>query len=158
MAKLVDPRQPRFGQGITGTVLLVGFVLGWPLVIPVVAAILAGASLGGPATNLYTWLFKGSKRVIGFDPPKELEEIGPPRFANTLGFVFLTTESILYFGFDLHVAAWSLGLLVSGLALLASITGLCVGCEFYVIARRFLTKGRVASKLVVPRERVGAGV
>jgi hypothetical protein len=156
MAKLVDPRQPRLGQGITGTVLLLGFVLGWPQVVPVLALILAGASLGGPSTNLYAWVFKGAKRVLRFGPPKELEEVGPPRFANTLGFIFLTSASILYYGFDLQVAAWSLGLLVSGLALLASTTGLCVGCEFYVIARRFLTKGRVATKLVVPRERVGA--
>jgi hypothetical protein len=157
MRKLVDPRQPRTGQAITGTVLLIGFVFEWPIVLPVLAAVLVGASLGGPTTNLYAWVFKGAKRVLKFGPPAELEEIGPPRFANTLGFLFLSVASILYFGADLRVAAWVLGLLVSALALLAAITGLCVGCEMFVIGRRFLTKGRIAEKLVVPRERVGAG-
>jgi uncharacterized protein DUF4395 len=157
MSKLVDPRQPRMGQAITGTVLLIGFVLEWPAVLPVLAMVLAGASVGGPTTNLYAWIYKGARRVLKFGPPAELEEIGPPRFANTLGFLFLTTASILYFGAHSHVAAWSLGLLVSALALLAAITGLCVGCEMFVIGRRFITKGRVAQKLVVPRERVGAG-
>ena len=34
-------------------------------------------------------------------------------------------------------------LLVSALALLAAVTGLCVGCELYVVARRFMTRGRI---------------
>lgn len=156
MSKLVDPRQPRFGQAITGSVLLIGFVLGWPAVLPVLALILAGASLGGPATNLYAHLFRLAKRTVKFGPPDELEEAAPPRFANTLGFAFLTAASIAYFAFDAHVLAWTLGLIVSVLALLAATTGLCVGCEFYVIARRAATRGRVASKIVVPRERMGA--
>ena len=43
--KTVDPRQPRVGQAITGTVLAVGFVAGWPVVLPILAAVLALASL-----------------------------------------------------------------------------------------------------------------
>src|SRR5438128_10080526 len=109
MSKLVDPRQPRMGQAITGTVLLIGFVLGWPAVLPVLAVVLAGASVGGPITNLYAWIYRGARRVLKFGPPAGLEEIGPPRFANTLGFLFLTTASILYFGAHSHRVAWSLG-------------------------------------------------
>lgn len=157
MRNLVDPRQPRMGQAITGAVLLIGFVLGRPQVLPVLAVVLAGASLGGPATNPYAYLFRAARRVIGFGPPHELEEAAPPRFANTLGFLFLTGATVAYWAFDAHVAAWSLGLLVSALALLAAITGLCVGCEFYVLARRISTRGRIPTKLVVPRERIGAG-
>lgn len=44
--------------------------------------------------------------------------------------------------------AWGLALLVSALALLAAATGLCVGCELYVLARRVITRGRVAEKQV----------
>jgi hypothetical protein len=86
---MVDPRQPRLGQGITGIVLLLGFVLDWPIVLPILAVILAGASLLGPAFNLYAYLFRWLKRTIPLQPPKELEETRPPRIANTLGFIFL---------------------------------------------------------------------
>jgi hypothetical protein len=68
--------------------------------------------------------------------------------------------SVAFYAFEQPLAggwvAWGLALLVSGLALLAAVTGLCVGCEFYVIARRVATRGRVAEKRVVPR-RAGVG-
>lgn len=157
---MVDPRQPRFGQAVTGTVLLVGYLLDWPLVLPVLAVVLAGASLLGPRANLYAYLFRWVKRLARLGPPHELEEAAPPRFANTLGFLFLTVASVAYFAFRPPVMegllAWALGLLVSALALLAAATGLCVGCEFYVLARRVLTRGRVAGKRVVaPRGELG---
>lgn len=150
--KLIDARQPRLGQGITGTLLLLNFVLApkTPVVIPLLAVVMGFASLFGPKFNLYAYLFKALKPRFG--PPKELEEPWPPRFANLLGFIFLTCGTIAFYAFDSSVAAWGLGLLVAALALLAAITGLCVGCEFFVIGRRIATKGRVASKLVVHKE------
>ena len=150
-SNLIDARQPRLGQGITGTLLVLNFVLGLdPVIIPVLAVVMGCASLLGPKFNLYAYLFKALKDRFG--PPKELEEPWPPRFANLLGFVFLTIASIAFYVFDSSVVAWGLGLLVAALALLAAITGLCVGCEFFVIGRRIATKGRVASKLVVHKE------
>jgi hypothetical protein len=153
-ATMVDPRQPRFGQAITGTVLLVGFLVELPAVLPVLAVILAGASLLGPRWNLYAYLYRPAKRLLG--PPKELEEAAPPRFANTVGFVFLTTATVAYYAFDAVGLAWGLGLVVSGLALLAAVTGLCVGCELFVVARRIATKGRIARRITRPVERAGA--
>jgi len=139
--KTVDPRQPRVGQAITGTVLAVGFVAGWPVVLPILAAVLALASLVGGPFNPYVYAYRGVRRALRWGPPRELEEAAPPRFANTLGFAFLTSASILYYGFGLHAAAWTLGVLVAALALLAATTALCVGCEFYVFARRVLGRG-----------------
>lgn len=157
---MVDPRQPRLGQAITGVTLLIGFVFDWPVVLPVIAVVLAAASLLGPAFNLYAHLFRLARRTLRFGPPKELEEAAPPRFANTLGFVFLTVASVAYFAFDPPLAAgwvaWGLALLVSGLALLSATTGLCVGCEFYVWARRIATRGRVRGRLTAPAEGAGA--
>lgn len=153
MTQLVDPRQPRFGQAITGGSLLLGFVMGWPQVLPVLAVVLGGASFLGARGNLFAQLYRAAKGLLRLAPPTELEEAAPPRFANTVGFVFTGVASVLYFLAHAEVAAWSLGLLVSGLALLSAITGLCVGCELYVIARRVITRGRVAARIVVPRER-----
>jgi hypothetical protein len=154
--RMVDPRQPRFGQAITGILLLLGYLLDWPLVIPVLAAVLAGSSLLGARANPYAYLFRAFKRLAGLGPPRELEEAAPPRFAGTLGFLFLTTATIAYFAFGAPLLdgwlAWGPALLVSALALLAAVTGLCVGCELYVLARRVITRGRVAGKRVARAE------
>jgi hypothetical protein len=148
--RLVDPRLPRLGQAITGVALGLAFVLGWPVVIPIVAALLAGASLLGPRANLYAHLFRWVKRTFRLGLPAYLEEAAPPRFSNTVGFLFTATGSLAYYAFEAEVLAWSLALIVSGLALLAAATGLCVGCELYVLARRLATRGRVTRRLTVP--------
>lgn len=150
---MVDPRLPRLGQAITGIALGLGFVLDWPLVIPAVAAVLAGASLLGPRANLYTYLFRWVKRTLRWRPPAFLEEAAPPRFSNTVGLVFTAVATVAYFGFGAEVLAWTLALVVSALALLAAVTGLCVGCELYVLARRVATRGRVTHRLTVPGAR-----
>ncbi|MGH2766856.1 MAG: DUF4395 domain-containing protein [Actinomycetota bacterium] len=158
-ATMVDPRQPRLGQGITGGVLLLGFLLDLPAALPILAAVLGGASLLGPSFNLYAHLFRALRGTGVLGPPRELEEAAPPRFANTVGFVFLTLAGLAWFGFDPPLAggsaAWGLGLVVSALALLAALTGLCPGCELYVWARRLATGGRVRGRLVRPIEEAG---
>lgn len=155
---MIDPRQPRLGQGITGVALLVGFLLDQPLILPVLAAILALASLGGASVNPYALLFRAIRSAGWIGPPRELEEAGPPRFSNTLGFVFLTSASLAYYLPEqpVETLAWGLGLVVAALALLASITGLCVGCELYVFIRRLATRGRVARRITRPVERAAA--
>ncbi|MGH2683176.1 MAG: DUF4395 domain-containing protein [Actinomycetota bacterium] len=147
---MVDPRLPRLGQAITGIALGLAFVLLWPVVIPVVAAVLAGASLLGPRANLYAHLFRWVKGAFSLKPPAHLEEAAPPRFSNTVGFVFTATASVAYYAFGAEAVAWTLALIVSALALLAAVTGLCVGCELYVLARRVATRGRVSRRLTVP--------
>jgi hypothetical protein len=149
-ADLVDPRLPRLGQAITGTALGAGFVLDWPAVIPAVAAVLAGASLLGRRANIYAYLFRWLKRSLRWGPPAYLEEAAPPRFSNTVGFAFTAVATVGYYGFHAEALAWTLALIVSALALLAAVTGLCVGCELYVLIRRAATRGRVPSRLTVP--------
>jgi hypothetical protein len=149
-ADIVDPRLPRLGQAITGIALGLAFVLLWPVVIPVVAAVLAGSSLLGPRANLYAHLFRWVKGAFSLKPPAYLEEAAPPRFSNTVGFVFTATASVAYYAFGAEAVAWTLALIVSALALLAAVTGLCVGCELYVLARRVATRGRVSRRLTVP--------
>jgi hypothetical protein len=151
--RMVDPRQPRLGQGITGVVALVGFVLDLPLVLPVLAAILGAASALGPKANPYAWLFRGLRRAGLLGPPGELEEAAPPRFANTIGFVVLSAASVAWYAFGLTWVTWGLGLFVAALALLAATTGLCVGCELYVWGRRIATRGRVSGRLIRTVER-----
>ena len=150
---MVDPRQPRLGQAITGIVALTGFLLDVPLVLPVLATILGAASVLGPAANPYVWLFRGLRRAGVVGPPRELEEAAPPRFANGIGFVVLSAAAVAWYAFELPWLAWGLALLVSALALLAALTGLCVGCELYVWGRRIATRGRVRARRVRTVER-----
>jgi hypothetical protein len=91
---MVDPRQPRFGQAVTGTALALAFLLGWTPALPVLALILGAASLLGPRANLYAHLWRGLARGLRLGPPAELEEAAPPRFANTVGSVFLAGASV----------------------------------------------------------------
>lgn len=144
----VDPRIPRVGQAITGTAVLAGFLLDVPQVLPVIALVLAAASLGGPRANVYAYLYRGLAGALSLGPPSELEEAAPPRFANAVGAVFLAIATTAY-ALGAEVAAWTLGLLVSALALLSATTGLCVGCELYLVARR-VTRRRGA------RTRIGS--
>lgn len=137
--RMVDPRQPRFGQAVTGLALAIAFVLELRAAIPALAVVLAGASLLGAPGNLYAWAFRALRPML--NPPAELEDAAPPRFANTLGFLFLAAASVFLLS-GVPALAWGLALLVSGLALLAAATGLCVGCELYVIARRALARDR----------------
>lgn len=141
---MVDPRQPRSGQAVTGIVLLIGFLASWPPAIALIAVILAGASLGGPALNLYAHGFRVVRRWL--PPPGELEQAAPPRFANAVGFAFTGAATALW-AVGLEAAAWALALIVSALALLAAVTGLCVGCEIYVASRRVLARRRATDRV-----------
>jgi predicted GNAT family acetyltransferase len=64
-----------------------------------------------------------------------LEDARPPRFANLVGAVFLSAASLAFIaGWD--VAGTVLGAIVAVLALLASATGFCAGCEAYKLGCR----------------------
>jgi hypothetical protein len=64
-----------------------------------------------------------------------LEDSRPPRAANIVGAGVLSVSTLGYaLGSDIVGSA--LALLVSGLALLAAVTGFCTGCEAYKLGRR----------------------
>jgi hypothetical protein len=69
----------------------------------------------------------------------EPEEEPPPRFAQTLGFVVLGLASLAFLP-DWSALGWTLALLVAGLQSLLASTGLCIGCEIYLYAKRFSSK------------------
>ncbi|HEY6098551.1 MAG TPA: DUF4395 family protein, partial [Anaeromyxobacter sp.] len=67
-----------------------------------------------------------------------LEDARPPRFASTVGAVFMAA-SLLAHAAGAHAAGWGLAFAVAALAGLAASTGLCVGCRMYwlvVLLRR----------------------
>jgi hypothetical protein len=130
----IDPRGPRFNQAVLAVALLGGFLVDWRVVVPVFAVVLlAGAALGpryGPFLVLYA---KAVRPRLG--PPAELEDPRPPRFAAAVGAAFLAAATLAFVAGHPAVG-WGLALVVAGLAALAATTGICVGCEIYLLAAR----------------------
>ena len=125
---VIDARAPRFNQAVIGLAALAAFAFHWWPLLSLAALQLALALVLGPRACLgCTLYFKLVRPRLG---PGPLEDARPVRFANLIGFVFLSAASLAHL-FGLHLLGWILGLLVAGLALLAATTGLCVGCTLY---------------------------
>ena len=131
----IDPRGPRFNQAVLSVALLTGFLVDWRPVVPLFALVLlAGAALGpkyGPFLAFYAKVIR--PRLA---PPAEMEDPRPPRFAAAVGVVFLTAGALAFAAGHAGIG-WALALMVAALAGLSAATGICVGCEIYlVLARR----------------------
>ncbi len=131
----IDPRAPRFGQALTGTLTLVAFLVAAPWVVAGLALVLGAGATFGSRGNLWAQLYK---RLVQprLDPPDELEHPAPPRFAMCLGFVFTSAGALVLIPLAGYVGAWigwTLVLAVSALALFAAVTDVCVGCRLYAL-------------------------
>ncbi len=130
----IDPRGPRFNQAVVTVLLLGAFVLEQPLVVPAVAVVLlAGAALGprwGPFLLVYSHLIRPR-----LDPPAQMEDPRPPRFAAAVGVVVLSAATIALVA-GLGLLGWALTLVVAVLAGLAAASGICVGCEIWLFMAR----------------------
>ena len=130
----IDPRGPRFNQAVLATALFGGFLLDWRPVVPLFALVLLlGAALGpryGPFLALYA---KVIRPRLG--PPREMEDPRPPRFAAAVGVVFLAAATLAFAAGSAGLG-WGLALVVAALAALSAVTGICVGCEIYLLLTR----------------------
>lgn len=130
----IDPRGPRFNQAVLATGLLAGFLFDWRPVVPLFAVVLLlGAGLGpryGPFLRLYSSVIRPR-----LGPPRSLEDPRPPRFAAAVGVAFLGAGSVAFLA-GAPVLGWVLALVVAALAGLSAVTGLCVGCEIWILLAR----------------------
>jgi hypothetical protein len=130
------PPLPRFDQGLLALVLVTGFVFSTPMVIPLVAVI-AGVSAVKPEVSLVPRLITllleqrfgketaDSVRAEGYPPPW--------RAAAALLAVLLAAGTLVLAVGD-RALAWAFALPAAGLGALASVGGVCVGCQLH--ARR----------------------
>jgi hypothetical protein len=125
---VIDSRAPRFNQATVGTLSALAVATGWWWLLALLAAqLVVGLTLGRRFCLPCLAYFELVQPSFGEGP---LEDSRPPRFANLVGAVFLTAATIAYAaGADVLGAV--LGGLVAGLALLATATGFCTGCEAY---------------------------
>jgi hypothetical protein len=130
----IDPRGPRTNQAVLAAGLALGFLFDLRVVVPAFAAVLfLGAAFGprwGPVLRLYTFVLRPR-----LGPPSHLEDPRPPRFAAALGVVFLLAGSAAFLA-GAPAVGWVLALVVAALAALAATTGLCIGCELWLLVAR----------------------
>lgn len=126
---LVDPRAPRFGQTLTALFLLVGIVLGEPLLVFAVTVVLVTAVVTGYRVDLWATLWRhGAMRVVG--RPGAREPAAPHRFAKLMGAGMTALASVLLLA-GVPLVGYAVAGLVAALAGLAAVTDVCVGCQMY---------------------------
>ena len=130
---VIDARAPRFNQVVVGTVSLIAVLTGaWWLWGLLAIQLAVGLTFGRQFCLPCVFYFEVIQPRFG---EGEIEDGRPPRFANIIGAVFLSSATFAYAaGFT--TLGTVLGGMVAALALLAAATGLCVGCEFYKLVAK----------------------
>jgi len=133
----IDPRGPRFGAAITTLVLAIVLATasGWLLFAQTL--VFAVGALAGLRFAPYGLLYRYLVRPR-LGPPSRTEAEAPPRFAQGVGMV-IAGIGALCFAAGVPVA----GLVFAALALVAAflnaVFDFCLGCEMYLILKRFRT-------------------
>jgi hypothetical protein len=130
---VIDSRAPRTNQAVMGSLALLAFVVNaqWLialLAIQFIVGLTAGRRYCLPCL-LYFELIQprwGEGRI---------EDARPPRFSNQVGAVFLSLATIAFLA-GIPTFGWVLALIVATLALFASMSGVCLGCEAYILIAR----------------------
>lgn len=140
---MVDVRGPRFSSAVTATLLAVALVVQGPVGIALVAVqvtVFAIATAMGVARSPWGHLFRFVRARAGWGPPTELESATPPRFAQACGLLVGGTGLVLLVA-GATTAGWIAVGIVLALATLLATSGLCVGCELWLLGAR-LAGGR----------------
>jgi Domain of unknown function (DUF4395) len=131
----VDPRGPRLAAWITTVVLAVVLVTEWwPLLALQTLVFAIGAFAGltyAPYSLFYRYVVAPRLR-----PSSEREDQAPLRFAQGVGFTFAAVGTVAFI-----TGLTTLGVVATAFALAAAFLnaafGFCLGCETYLLLRRF---------------------
>lgn len=135
----IDPRGPQFTAAVTMLVLLAVLATAGTWIATVLTAVQAGlfalgAGFGVQRTPVAA-LFKVAVRPR-LAPPVDLEDPAPPRFAQAVGLVFAATALAAFVA-----GADTVGIVAIGFALVAAtlnaVFRFCLGCELYLLIKRF---------------------
>ena len=135
---LIDVRGPRFSAAVTATVLAVAIVVQGPAGRALLAfqvAVFAVAAFAGLRWSIYGNVFRFLKRRLDLGPPPATEHEGPPRFAQLCGFV-VAGAGLAALLAGAQLLGWVLAGVVLGLSALLATTGICIGCELYLLGQR----------------------
>jgi uncharacterized protein DUF4395 len=131
--EVIDRRAPRFNQAVVAMAALLGAALDWPLLWLLMGVqLLVGLLFGRRFCLPCLAYFKLVQPSIG---EGELEDSRPPRLANALGSALLIVAALAWWA-GAPAEGQLLAILVGMLALVASASGLCAGCELYRLVAR----------------------
>jgi hypothetical protein len=140
MIQKFDRTALKFNQACIIGLLALGYLLGLPLLVAVVAAVMALGTVD-PRLALFQRIYRDGLRPAGWlRPDIHEEDPAPHRFAQGMGAGVLLL-ALLAFVFNAPIVAWGLVLLVIALAAINLFFGFCAGCFVYFqLARVGLTK------------------
>lgn len=139
--QMVDRNGMRIGAGAQAVLLLIAFLIQAPVIVALVAVALGIGAIFGMRAFPFSIAYRWAKQAFKLRIPAEPEEAGPPRFAQTIGFGFLGAASAFLLSSSDSAAGWALTLIVAALQTLLAVTGICVGCEMFLLGRRIAAKG-----------------
>lgn len=134
----VDVRGPRFSATVTMVVLALAVILqGWigDLLVAYAVVQFATSTLVGVPQSPNARLFRFVRDRLDWGPATETEPVAPVQFAQLCGLAF-AGPGLLLIGLGFAGIGWGLVVVVLLLSGLLSLTGLCVGCELYVLTQR----------------------
>lgn len=131
----VDPRGPRLAAWITTVVLAVSLVTQWWPLLAAQTVVFAIGAFAGLRYAPYSLIYK---HLVAprLQPTQEREDQAPLRFAQGVGFGFGLVGTLA-----LLAGLTTLGIVAVAFALAAAFLnaafGFCLGCETYLLLRRF---------------------
>jgi hypothetical protein len=125
----VDHSALRTNQLLIISFSILAFILDLPALAALVAVVMGlGSALKVPG---FGFVYKNFLKPRGWIKPDVLDDNPEPhRFAQFLGFLFMTAGSLALF-LGAGIVGWSLVWLVVALAALNAFGGFCVGCAVY---------------------------
>jgi hypothetical protein len=131
----VDPRGPRFAAWVTTAVLAIVLVTGWWQLLAAQAVVFAIGAFAGFGVAPYSVLYRAFV-APRLGPADEREDTAPLRFAQGVGFGFALVGVLGY-----ATGLTALGTVATAFALAAAFLNaafaFCLGCETYLLIRRF---------------------
>lgn len=137
---LIDVRGPRFGAALTTVVLATALVIQGSVGVAILAfqfVVFSIAALAGLRWSVYGNVFRWVKHRFDLGPPPATEPEAPPRFSQLMGFLF-TGGGLIAHAAGAGTLGWVLAGIVLALSGLLAFTGLCIGCEVYLLGKRLL--------------------
>jgi hypothetical protein len=133
---MIDRNAHRWGAGISAVFLYLGLIFDAHWVAPVLCAIFVVGVVFGLRYSPLGATYRFVKRTFKLDVPVMPEEESPPRFAQLMGLVFTLGATFGFYSLENDAVGWTLTMIVAALQTLLAGTGICVGCEVYLIGKR----------------------
>lgn len=135
-SRMIDRNAHRFGAAVSAVGLLVAYLADWRPIAPVMTGVFSIGVLFGLRYSPMGIAYRTIKKTFKLKTPVIPEEEAPPRFAQAMGLIFSAIGALGFYALEWGNTAWVFVLIVAALQALLGVTGICVGCEMYVLGRR----------------------